>query len=384
MRILFFSLVYPNPRQPTKGIFNRSLVAALSAQHDVQVVAPVTWPVAWRLERQAGRSVAPSAPLRGVSVHHPTFYYTPKALRTWYGRFLWYSVRGTLGSVLASFRPEAVIGYWAHPDGEVAMQAARKSGAVAALIVGGSDILILTRRPMRRRAIIRVLAAADAIFAVGSDLRSRVLELGIPASKVYDFRRGVDTDRFCPGDRQEARRRLGLAGEEPLLLWVGNMVPVKGLDVLLEACRLLRAEGRRFRLALVGDGPLRSRLEAQAAESLGATVLFAGAAAHHDLPDWYRAADLTVLSSRSEGIPNVLLESLACGTPFVATRVGSIPELTDDPQGDLAPPQDSGALAAVIARRLEQPGRAKLRAAITWTDAAASLARTLASLRATD
>ena len=101
-----------------------------------------------------------------------------------------------------------------------------------------------------------------------------------------------------------------------------------------------------LRVCLVGDGPQRGRLQARAAApGLAGRVVFAGAVGHETLPLWYRAADLTVLPSLSEGVPNVLLESLACGTPFVASRVGSIPDLTLDPENDLVPPGDPVALA---------------------------------------
>jgi glycosyltransferase involved in cell wall biosynthesis len=93
-------------------------------------------------------------------------------------------------------------------------------------------------------------------------------------------------------------------------------------------------------------------LERRAGElGVGDRVRFAGAAPHDDLAAWYRAADLTVLSSHSEGVPNVLLESLACGTPFVATAVGSVASLTTN-LAVLAPPGDPAALAGAIHRAL--------------------------------
>ncbi len=82
--------------------------------------------------------------------------------------------------------------------------------------------------------------------------------------------------------------------------------------------------------------------------------MFAGSVAHGRLGDWYRAADLTVLPSRSEGVPNVLLESLACGTPFVASRVGGVPALAPDPRA-LVPPGDAGALADALLGSLATP-----------------------------
>ena len=110
-------------------------------------------------------------------------------------------------------------------------------------------------------------------------------------------------------------------------------------------------------------------------------VLFAGAMAHHALPDWYRAADITVMSSWSEGIPNVLLESLACGTPFVATGVGSIPDLAVDPAHDIVPPGDAAALARAIANRLAHPVERRSMIQYRWSDTAATVVSVLTSLR---
>jgi peptidoglycan/xylan/chitin deacetylase (PgdA/CDA1 family) len=127
------------------------------------------------------------------------------------------------------------------------------------------------------------------------------------------------------------------------------MVPVKGLDVLLHACSTLQSHGTSFKLYLIGNGPLRATLEAQCA-SLGITdhVRFIGSVPHDQLGSWYRAADCTVLSSHSEGIPNVLRESLACGTPFVATRVGGISEIASGPLNRLVDAGDHSALADAV------------------------------------
>jgi glycosyltransferase involved in cell wall biosynthesis len=142
-----------------------------------------------------------------------------------------------------------------------------------------------------------------------------------------------------------------------MLVWVGNLVPVKGLEVLLGACAALRDRGAAFRLYLIGDGPLRAALEARCrALALSPLVTFVGPRLHSQLPDWYRAADLTVLTSWSEGLPNVLRESLACGTPFVATDVGGVSEI--DVLGSfnrLVPAGDTSAVAEAIAQSLRMP-----------------------------
>jgi len=203
-------------------------------------------------------------------------------------------------------------------------------GADAAFVmVGGSDVLVQAREsPARRRVISQTLRAADGVFAVSDNIRQHVIELGVPAERVHLAYRGVDREQFSPGDKQAARARLGISHELPLFLWVGRMVPVKGLDVLLQAAAKLRQQGRTFELVLAGEGSERNRIE-QSVSALGldGTLRLVGSVPHANLPDWYRAADWTVLSSRSEGVPNVLLESHACGTPFIATRVGGIPEI---------------------------------------------------------
>lgn len=133
----------------------------------------------------------------------------------------------------------------------------------------------------------------------------------------------------------------------PRLLVVGRLSSEKGVDVLLRACALLATQGQQIDLTVVGDGPDRQELE-RLAESLAFhSVHFVG---HSTQPDeYYRVADLLVIPSRSEGLPNVLLEAISHGLPVVATRVGAIPEvIRDDRVGRMCPPGDIGALAEAI------------------------------------
>jgi glycosyltransferase involved in cell wall biosynthesis len=134
---------------------------------------------------------------------------------------------------------------------------------------------------------------------------------------------------------------------------------VKGVDVLLEACRRLSVSIGPWRLHLVGEGSSKSKLE-RLADKLGikSRVSFHGAIEHEHLPDWFRAADLLVLASRSEGVPNVLLEAAACGLPFVASNVGGIPEIAGLGSSRLVPPERPAELAHAIADMLEHPGPA--------------------------
>jgi teichuronic acid biosynthesis glycosyltransferase TuaC len=384
MRILLIANDFPNPYEPAKGIFNLYLAHALAKRHEVQVISPISWLERWKVKTSG--VVQPRndfAVLDGISVHYPRYFYPPKLARSSYGWCLWQSIRGTVWRVLDSYVPDAVVGYWAHPDGHVANRVAKAIGIPSAVIVGGSDVLLLPRNHRRRRCVVNVLTATDAVLAVSRDLQANTVKLGIPEQKVHLWSQGVDTDLFSPGDRAEARRRLGVPVEGKALLWVGRMHPVKAVDVLVEACAKLQNKGADFRLYLVGDGPLRQALEAQVrAASLSEKVCFVGPQDHRRLADWYRATDLTVLPSLSEGIPNTLRESLACGTPFVASRVGGIPEIAEEPANWLVPPGDSTALADAIQQALDNSGTrtgARPQSA-GWSESASALVEILRPL----
>jgi len=347
MHLLFITNTFPNPIQPTRGAFNAAMAEGLAAEHDVSVISPVSWTAVARAGRATRRGFRHSMTVAGgVEVHHPTFVYPSKLFRGWHSWFFCRSIQASVRRVLVRRSVDAVLGYWAYPDGEAALRAARLAGVPGLVMVGGSDVLLSTERSGQRELVRRVLHEADAVVAVSEHLAVRVAQLGIDRGKVHVVRRGVDRTTFAPGDRSESRRRLGVALDRPMLVWAGRMVPVKGLDCLLEACGRLQSSGIDHRLYLVGDGPLRNRLIADVARrGLADRVTMVGPVAHVELADWYRAADLTVLPSRSEGVPNVLLESIACGTPFVASRVGGIAEIATEGIDRLVPPGDARALA---------------------------------------
>lgn len=385
MRLLFFTSIFPNPYEPTKGAFNRELARALSVTNDLRVVSPLAWTDERKGRKRHGRLVGDVgvAEVGGAEVTYPRYFYTPGFGRRWYGSFMWRSVKNTLLPMVKGGGVDAVLSYWAHPDGEVATRAARIAGVPSVVMVGGTDVLLFTKSPGRRRCIVNVLQSADAVVAVSRDLREKVCELGVAAQKVHVVERGVDLSLFHPGDRAESRRRAGIVMGGPVVVWVGRMHPVKGLDVLVEACDVLRRQGLEFTTYLVGDGPLRKELEADvAARGLGPVVRFVGVKGKADLPDWYRAADVMVLPSRSEGIPNVLRESLACGTPFVASRVGGIPELDDGVSAWLVPPGDPVALAEALDQAIEsrRRGGAISASSGTWLQSAEALVSVLAPL----
>ena len=327
MNILALTNLYPNPLQPHRAPYNRHQFRMLGELHALRVIAPIAWTDEFAAQGPAlpaGRRVIHD----GLTVDHPRYWYTPKVLRGMYGRFFAASVRAVFDRVCREHRPDVVFAPWAYPDGYAAVELARRAGIPVVVQVHGSDIRQLDEFPARRAGTALAVSQAQGVIAVSRDLAEGCCRLGAKRERVRVIIDGVDREVFYPGSQRNARARLGLEADVKHLLFVGNLAPVKGVDILLAACSRLGTSLGRWRLHVIGGGPLRAALERQAKSlRLSDAVAFHGPIAHQQLPDWFRAADLFVLPSRSEGVPNVLLESMACGLPFVASDVGGIPEI---------------------------------------------------------
>ncbi|MGH7041631.1 MAG: glycosyltransferase, partial [Acetobacteraceae bacterium] len=200
---------------------------------------------------------------------------------------------------------------------------------------------------------------AAALVAVSGALAEALIALGAPPAKVTVLRNGVDLALFRPpADRATARAALGLSG--PTLVSVGHLIERKGHDLVIEALAGLPG----WSLLIVGEGPERARLEALAARpGLAGRVRLLGVRPHAELPTLYGAADALVLASSREGWANVLLESMACGTPVVASDIWGNPEVVGAPDAGLVVPRTVAAIAqGVLALARTAPDRAATRA----------------------
>ncbi len=283
-----------------------------------------------------------------------------------YLRGLWFALR--LGGadlrkiVMASFYfAEAVmVGDWmrslglghlhihfATPAATVGLIVNRVFGFTISITVHGPDEFYDAPGYLLREKI----SAASLLCAIGLFARSQLMKFSDPSlwPKIQLTPLGVDVDVFAP--RRPARQD----GETFEVICVGRLTPAKGQHVLLAAISHLRAEGRRVRLRLIGDGPDRESLTA-AALRLGIEdrVTFEGAINQDRIRDFYEEADVFALASFAEGIPVVLMEAMAMEIPCVSTWVAGIPELIrDSMDGLLVPPSDEAALAGAIARLMD-------------------------------
>ena len=239
-----------------------------------------------------------------------------------------------------------------------------------------------------------VIACSDIITANSVvELHELVRHYGADPSRIEIVPPGVDRAFFSPGSRRGARQALGL-GDEPVLLFVGRIQPLKGVDVAVEA--LSRLRDPRARMLIVGGS---SGIEGDdhAAEvhdlitdrGLDDRITMVPPQPHHVLSTYYRAADVTIVPSRSESFGLVALESAACGTPVVASDVGGLRTLVDHGRTGLrVPGRDPDDFAEAVERIIGDPifaGRLSERAAeaataYTWTSMAARLRRVYADL----
>jgi D-inositol-3-phosphate glycosyltransferase len=252
--------------------------------------------------------------------------------------------------------------------------------------------------PVRLEEETRVVSSADRIVAANVVERAELVrDYAAHPSRIATIPCGVDTDLFSPGDRADARRQLGL-DDRPLLLWVGRIAPIKGLDTLLGAVARLRDGGHDIQLLIVGgdaDEPtdghetsLRQRIERLRLED---TVRLVGPQPQSVLPTYYSASDVTVLPSYYESFGMVALEAMACGSPVVASRVGGlVTTVRDGVTGFLVPDGDVGALAERVESLLADPdlrwriGREGVRWAAQhrWPCVAEAVCREYAALEA--
>ncbi len=207
----------------------------------------------------------------------------------------------------------------------------------------------------RRMAYRWTAGNAAAFVAVSRDLGGFISQtLGISGERVTVIRNGIDTDGFPrdPVARARVRADLGVQDQQVLVLACGELAEVKGHEVLLRALPGIIAAHPGVLVAIAGDGPLRSRLEAVARETgIAANVRFLGF--RRDVPALLNAADLFVMPSLSEGLPLAILEAMAAKVPIVATAVGGVPELIQPGRtGWLVPAGDGAALAAGLSDAL--------------------------------
>ena len=351
-RVLIVTWLFGYPWDPTRGIYNQQQFDRLARTVSLCVLVAVPWTVAlrnWKAFARAGRASSG----REYPVRYFISLHLPGAGRSLSGILYFASLVLQRSWTILRFRPTCLVGSWAFPDGVATSAFGRLMRVPVVLKVHGSDVNLFTRSFWRRLQIRLACNAADKVVCVSRALADRLAQIGVKPERLDVIYNGVDPKRFAIGDRDSARASLGIPPSAPIVLFVGNLLNTKGAADLFDAFLRLRHRRPEAVLVFVGDGPAGAGLEERARDlGLVGQVRFTGKLAHAELGKWYAAADLLSLPSHAEGVPNVILEAMACGRPVVATRVGGIPEVLPDYAGRLVEPKNPQALADALEEAL--------------------------------
>jgi teichuronic acid biosynthesis glycosyltransferase TuaC len=343
LRVLTLSTLFPNSLEPTLGVFVERQTLGLAALEEValEMVSPVglpPFPLSRHPHYAPRRALAAEEDWKGLRVHRPRFWPLPAARQPM-------AIAKAVLPIAEAFGPDVIDAEFFWPDGPAAMQLARALDLPFSIKARGGDVHHWARRPGMAAQIAAAAAAADGLLAVSQALKADMIALGAPGDKIRVHYTGVDLDRFHPVDRPAAKAALGIAG--PLVVTAGAMIARKRPQLVIDVARRMPETIFLF----VGDGPERRRLKRAAPPN----VRFAGRRPHEALPALLAAADVLLHPSQSEGLANVWVEALACGTPVVVTGAGGAREVVRTAEAGRIVEAEAGALVAALRDLLASP-----------------------------
>ncbi len=361
-RLIVFSSLFPNARQPRAGLFIRERMFRVGRHLPLAVVSPRPWFPGQALIRRLRPGYRPQPGCletqEGIEVRFPRFFALPGLLRQFDGFMMALACLPTLRR-LKRQGYNVIDAHFAYPDGYAATLLGRWLGLPVAITLRGTEVPH-SRQPALRARVAKALARASRVFSVSDSLRQLAISLGMPAAKGRVIGNGIDLERFAPLPRDAARRRYGLPDDAKVLISVGALVERKGFHRVIECLPALLADEANLHYLIVGganpEGDMLPELRAQvAAAGLEARVHFLGALPPEELKWPLSAADVFVLATRNEGWANVFLEAMACGLPVVATDVGGNREVVCRPElGRIVPFGDAAALTRALRDALQR------------------------------
>lgn len=259
-------------------------------------------------------------------------------------------------------KPDVIYAQWLVPGGFIGAVVSRITGIPLVVSLHGSDVFVAERYKIFRPLVRFIFRTACHVIACSTDLAQRAIGLGLPAAHATVIPYGVDIDRYVPApqSRSRIREQLSISDAQPVIMAMGRLVYKKGFSYFIRAAALVLKQFPMAHFIIAGDGDLRHELENIAQSlSIGDNISFIGHIPWADTPAHLAMVDILVVPSvidqagNVDGLPNVLLESLASGCAVIASRVAGIPEVIEDGKnGLLVPQKDEGALASAIRRLL--------------------------------
>ncbi|MGH7507829.1 MAG: glycosyltransferase [Longimicrobiales bacterium] len=389
MRVVLVSGMYAREGQISCGFVHRQVLALIELGIEVRVVCPVARLSSRRPADENARGLIGArrhTHIDDVPVTFLPYWNVPHRVSAGFVAVsMRHGLRAELRRLRRAFDFQLIHANRLFPMGFAALPVARKLGVPLVVGARGSDV---HTNPYRNRSVRQYTCEtirSARLFAVSEALARGIELLAKPAQTVRVAYNGVDTARFRPiVDRQALRQRLGLPARGIGICMVSRIVREKGVVELVRAFERVSAALPDSWLAVIGDGPFRDGLAAEVRRSgLDQRVYLPGAQPNERIADWLNAADLFTLPSYNEGLPNVVLEAMACGLAVVATDVGGTAEVVaDGVTGTLVPPRDAVALASALLalatddaarRRMAHNGLERIRGRFSWHQSARTL-----------
>jgi len=334
MKVLEVCQEYPNKYYPQFGTFiKQSIDSIVDENVDVTVVSPKPMTLPFPIFPYYNFYRLPTRECTSrYEIHYPRYLYCvpKKYLYQYTGRSYSHFV---FNYVNKNIKPEydLIHAHFSYPDGYGMIKLASKWKVPLVIsALGTIERKVAFEGTKTSKMIIESLHFADRILSVSDDLKKRMVNLGIDESKIHVVPNGVDTNRFKPTDKISARMKLKMPTNKKIVLYVGSLRKIKGVDYLVESANKFLDDSTI--LLLIGrDDGLKKKLIKRAKQlSILEHIQFIDQVSHNDIPLWISASDLLVLPSLSEGRPNVVLEAMSCGVAVIATNVGGTPELIKD------------------------------------------------------
>lgn len=333
-RVLVFSTLFPNERQPNAGIFIRERMFRVGDKIPLLVVAPVAWfPFQGliRLVKPHFRLAAPKKEIQqNIEVFHPRFFSIPGLFKRFDGLFLALSSYAFVKKLHQEKQIDIIDAHFAYPDGHAATLLGKWLNIPVTITLRGTEKRHLNSA--LKIPLLKGLNKATRIFSVSDSLKQLVVSAGADEKKIRVVGNGVDVNKFYQLEKNEVRKQLNLPDDATIIVTVGGLVERKGFHRVIECLPLLISDYPKIKYLIVGgasaEGNWEDKLKQQVIDlKLEKHVVFFGPQPPEKLKTILSASDLFVLSTRNEGWANVLLEAMACGLPIVTTDVGGNAEV---------------------------------------------------------
>lgn len=348
MRILVISQIFPCQRHPTSGIFLANLMKDLSKKVDkLIIITPRVyipniltkiqkkW-VKWRIDPMISKESQ-------MTIFRPYYLFLPKS--KYYGLngiLMYFSLKNKVKKIIKNEKIELIIGHNILPEGIAALFLGNRFKVPFISWAIGSDIHNFAKLSKLNNYLTKkCVDNSYLVLTTSKELENRIRRISNRVKYVNTFYRGIDIANFktLSSNKEELKKKLNLNTFKKYILFTGRLIRSKGIYELAETFITISKKYSNYNLLLIGEEIEKNNLiEMFKNSGLLDRICFKGIVAHKEVADYMKASELLIFPSWAEGLPNVVLEAMACGLPVVATEVGGIPEILIDGKTGLSVP----------------------------------------------